>query len=154
MYIPWDHLSDLADLWVIKIKSLWSFARVVHRNHMNRAQNADQAARTCERFVYSVVKITRLYDYQTWQTFFEKFKRCAKVCGLFILDCAFWLLIGWASNTPITCLVWSVTDTWRVRTCSLSTVDAWAWMKFLDIFLYIVWLASCKYESLFRACTQ
>ena len=35
---------------------------------MNRTRNADHAARTCERFVYSIVKITRLYDYQTWQT--------------------------------------------------------------------------------------
>ena len=32
---------------------------------MNRARNADHAARTCERFVYSITKITRLYDYQT-----------------------------------------------------------------------------------------
>ena len=29
--------------------------------------------------------MTRLYDYQTWQTFFEKFTRSAKVCGLFSL---------------------------------------------------------------------
>ena len=27
-------------------------------------------ARTCERFAYFIVKITRLYDYQTWQTHF------------------------------------------------------------------------------------
>ena len=26
---------------------------------------------------------------------FEKFTRCAKVCGL---DCGFWVLIGWADN--------------------------------------------------------
>ena len=35
---------------------------------MIRARNADHAARTSERFVYSSVKITRLYDYQTWKT--------------------------------------------------------------------------------------
>ena len=61
---------------------------------MNRARNADHAARTCERFVYSLVKITRLYDYQTWHTHcFEKFTRCAKVCGLFSLIVRFgcWL---------------------------------------------------------------
>ena len=37
---------------------------------------------------------SKLYDYQTWQTHFcEKFTRCAKVCGLFFLGCAFgcWL---------------------------------------------------------------
>ena len=40
------------------------------RDHVNRARNA---ARTCERFVYSKVKITRPYDYQTWRTYlFEK----------------------------------------------------------------------------------
>ena len=83
-----DHVigfSDLVDLCVIKIKSLWSFAHVIRRYQVNRARNADHAASTCKRFVYSVVKITRLYGYQTWQIhfFFEKFTRCAKVCGLF-----------------------------------------------------------------------
>ena len=33
---------------------------------------------------------------------FEKLMRCAKVSGLFFLGCAFRMLIGWASNTPIT----------------------------------------------------
>ena len=37
-------VSDLFDLWVIKIKSLWSFAHVVRRDHVNRARNADHAA--------------------------------------------------------------------------------------------------------------
>ena len=55
--------SVLVHLWVTKIKkSLWSFARVVLRDHVNRARNADHAARTCEKFVYSVVKVTRLYQ--------------------------------------------------------------------------------------------
>ena len=51
--------------------------------------------RTVERFVYSVVKITRFFcDYQTWQThLFEKCMRCAKACGLF-----FFLLIGSAGK--------------------------------------------------------
>ena len=31
-------------------------------------------------------------------TCFEKFTRCAKLCGLFFLDCAFQLLIGWAGK--------------------------------------------------------
>ena len=62
--------SDLVDLWVITIKSLWSFAHVVRWDHVNRARNTDHAARTCEKFVYSTVTITRLYDYRTWQTHF------------------------------------------------------------------------------------
>ena len=61
-------ISNFVDLWVIKIKTLWSFAHAVHWDQVNRARNVDQAARTCERFVYSIVEITRLYDYQTWQT--------------------------------------------------------------------------------------
>ena len=56
--------SDLVDLWGIRIKSPRSFAHLVRRDHVNRARNAYQAARTCERFVYSVVKITIFYDYQ------------------------------------------------------------------------------------------
>ena len=41
---------------------------VVHKDQVNSAQDVDQAARTCERFVFSIVKITRLYDYQTRPT--------------------------------------------------------------------------------------
>ena len=32
--------------------------------------------------------------------FLEKFTRCAKVCGLFFLDCAFQMLICWADKLP------------------------------------------------------
>ena len=44
--------SNLADLWVIKIKSPGSFACIVRRDEMNRARKADRAARVCEKFVY------------------------------------------------------------------------------------------------------
>ena len=48
---------------------------------MNRARHSDDAARVCEQFVYSTVKITRLYDYQPWKIpFLEEFTRCAEVC--------------------------------------------------------------------------
>ena len=84
--------SDLVDLWVSnKNQSVWSFARVVRRDHVNRARHADHAARACDRFAYSIVKVTRLCDYQTWQTrfilFFEKFTSCAKVCEFFSWLC-------------------------------------------------------------------
>ena len=59
---------------------------------MNRARNTDHARRTCERFVYSKVKITRLYDYQTWQTSLEKEVR--KGMWAFFSR----LLIDWAGN--------------------------------------------------------
>ena len=71
--------SDIVDLWEIKIKkSPWSFAHVVRRDHVNRARNANHAARTYERFVYCRVKITRLHDYQTWQTHFWRNSRGAQ----------------------------------------------------------------------------
>ena len=41
--------------------------------------------------------IARLIIKHGWQVFGE-FTRCAKVCGLFFLDCAFWMLIGWADK--------------------------------------------------------
>ena len=60
---------------------------------MSRARNADHAARTCERFVYPVVKITRLPN------MVDTFTRCAKVCGLFFLI----VLADWLGRqTPIT----------------------------------------------------
>ena len=77
------YVSDLADLWVIKIKSPWTFARVVRRDHVNRAGNADHAARTCE----------------TVCLFFSLHFLHLEVCRLFfLLDCAFRVLIGWAVN--------------------------------------------------------
>ena len=66
---------------------------------MNRSRNADHAARICEKFVYSIVKKTRLYDYQTWQThYFEEFTGCAKFSGAFFSDCVFRVLIGCADK--------------------------------------------------------
>ena len=78
---------DLVDLWVIKIKkSLWSFALVVRRDHVNRARNTDHAVRTRERFVYSIAKITRFYDYQTWQTYLSRSSRGAqRFVGFFLI---------------------------------------------------------------------
>ena len=49
-------------------KSIWSFARVVRRDQVIRARHVDHTATTCDMFVYSIVKITRLHDYQTWPT--------------------------------------------------------------------------------------
>ena len=40
------------------------------RDQVNTARNVGHAARTCEHFVYSIVKITRLHDYQTWPRHF------------------------------------------------------------------------------------
>ena len=65
---------------------------------MNRARNTDDAARRCERFVYSTVKITRLHDYQTWQTHFSRNSRGAQRFVGFFLDCVFRMLIGWAGE--------------------------------------------------------
>ena len=82
--------SDLVELWVIKRKSPWSFAHVERQDHVNSVRNADHVASVRERFVYSIVKIARLHDYQM----FDKFTRCAKVCGLFSWLCWF----GWAGE--------------------------------------------------------
>ena len=79
-------------------KSPWSFAHVVHRDLVNRTRNTDHAARTCERFAYSIVIITRLYDYQTWRT--HSFE-ARKGLWAFFLDCAFRMLIGWADTDHV-----------------------------------------------------
>ena len=121
--------SDLVDLWVIKIKSLWSFAHVVRRDHVNRARNADHAARTCERFVYSIVKITRLYDYQTWQTRF--WRNLLELFSWLCFSDADWL----RRQTPITWLKlewkssqlwWGVNLVYIVGVCTFFTSpNAW-----------------------------
>ena len=67
---------------------------------MIRAWNADHAARTCERFFFTLlVQITRLYDYQAWQIFyFWEIHKVRKGLWALFLDCAFRMLIGWAGK--------------------------------------------------------
>ena len=71
---------------------------MVRRDQVNRTGNTDHAARTCQRFLYSTVSITRLYDYQTWQTQFVRNSRGAQRFVGFFLDCGFRALIGWAGK--------------------------------------------------------
>ena len=52
--------------------------------------------------------------------FFEKFTRCAKVCGLFFLDCAFWMLIGWADKLCSYTINWLFVGRHAVTTIFLS----------------------------------
>ena len=74
---------------------------VVSGDHVNRARNSDEAARTCEWFVYSKVKITKMHDYQTRTTYlYEKFTTL--YVGFFPLDCAFWVLVEWRRQTLVT----------------------------------------------------
>ena len=81
-YIEKNHLigfSDLVDLWVIKIKKpMILCACSTSRSSEQSTKNTDHTVRVCERFVYSVVKITRLYDYQTWKTRFWRNSRGAQ----------------------------------------------------------------------------
>ena len=70
---------------------------------MNRARNADHPARTHERFVYSIVKIIRLYNYQTWQTHFWRGSRgVQRLCGLFFSTVLFGCWLAQSRRTPIT----------------------------------------------------
>ena len=64
---------------------------------MNSVQNSDHAARTYERFVSHIVKLT-ISDYQTWQTHFLRNSEVAQRFVGSFLDCAFRMLIGWAGN--------------------------------------------------------
>ena len=100
----WSEFSDLVDLWVMKTKkSIWSFARVVHRDQVIRARHVDHTARTCDMFVYSIVKITRLHGQHTNVL---EIHGCAKVFGLFFLDVLFgrWLA-GQTNSDHMDCWV-------------------------------------------------
>ena len=65
---------------------------MVRQDQVNRVRNTDHAAWTCERFVYSIVEITRLY-------IFEKFMRCTKVCGPFFLIVVFGCWLAGQANS-------------------------------------------------------
>ena len=65
----------------------------------NRARNADQAARTCEKFADFMVRIIRLYYYQNMvDTFVWEIHEMRKwTCALFC-EYAFRVLIGWSDK--------------------------------------------------------
>ena len=58
---------------------------------MSRSREQSTKRRTSERFAYSIVKITRLYDYQTWQTNFLRNSRGAQ---RFVDSCFLIVLLG------------------------------------------------------------
>ena len=85
-------VRSMVNWFVGKIKIC---ARCTRRSHVQRRKYRS-SNKNIKRFVDFIVKI-RFYDYQTY--LFEKFMRCAKVCGLFfVLDFAFRLLTGWTSE--------------------------------------------------------
>ena len=57
-----------------------------------------QAASTCERFVYSTVKIARFYDYQKWPKLLRNSWGTQRFVGFYFLDCAFRVPIGWLAG--------------------------------------------------------
>ena len=99
LHLPCDLSFRYIDLWVIKIKSLWSFAHVVYRDQVNWARNADHAETGCEGFVYSKVKITKFYDYWTWQTHLFRIDELRKGLWVFVFFIVLArMLIGWAGK--------------------------------------------------------
>ena len=58
--------SDLADLWVIRIKSLILCARSTSRSRDLSKKRGSRSENMRE--VYSIVKMKRFYDDQTWPT--------------------------------------------------------------------------------------
>ena len=68
--------SFVGHLDVLKAYSIVLLLVVLYVVLYVAAENTDQAARTCERFVYSTVKNNRMYGYQTWPPHsFEKLMR-------------------------------------------------------------------------------
>ena len=121
-----SHTIGFSDLcWCVgnysEIKKV--FTHVVHWDHVNRARDADQAARACEIFVYSAVKVTRFFDYQTWQTYAWEISCVSQRYLCFFLDCACWVLIGCEQQTPITLRLWAIY--WKVSqlNCEFSIIS-------------------------------
>ena len=78
----WSDFPTLL-IWVIKIKKLMILCAHSTLRSSEQSTKTDQAARTYERFVYSIVKIRRMWLSNSMADIsFEKFMRCTKVCGL------------------------------------------------------------------------
>ena len=113
----------------INIKSPWSLAHVVRRDHVHRARNADYAARVYERFVNFISKMTRLSNIEL--AFLEEFTMRNIFVGLFFLTVLFGCWLAEQVNFHHIILekqrlsfdnkeqYWRVRDAWRV------TRDAW-----------------------------
>ena len=90
-------VSDLVDLWVIKIKKAMILcARSTSRSSEQSTKHRSHSKNM--RKVYYIVKITRCSDYQTWQTHFLRNSEVAQRYVVFFLDWAFRTLIGWADK--------------------------------------------------------
>ena len=74
---------------------------------MNRARNADHAARTCERFVYFIVKITSVWLSNMADTLLKNSRGAQRYVGFF-LGCAFRMLIGWGGKLRSHGICWSI----------------------------------------------
>ena len=79
--------SDLDDLWVIKIKK--PMILCAHSTSRSSEQSTKRRSRSG-----SMRKVCLFSSQSVWlsnmeDTFLERFTRCAKVCGLSFLDCAF-----------------------------------------------------------------
>ena len=86
--------SDLVGLWVIKIKK----PMILCAPSTPRSREARNAARTRERFVYSIVKITRFLWLSNMADIFSEIQEVRKGLWAFFLDCAIRVLIGWADK--------------------------------------------------------
>ena len=67
----WVKLCCISWRECVRVKGPWSFAYVVRRDHVNRAQNADHATRTCEILYYSqnnkIVWLSNMADTLVWE---------------------------------------------------------------------------------------
>ena len=86
-----------------KRKSPWSFAHVVHRDQVNTEQETQITQRDHANSFYSIVKITRLYNYQTWQTHFWRNSWCEVRKGLWSFSLLCFSGADWLSReAPVT----------------------------------------------------
>ena len=80
---------------------------------MNRARNTDHASRTCERFVYLIVKISDNQDFMIIKhgrhICLRNSRGAQRYVGFFPLDCAFQVLIGGSGHlAKLARLAWLV----------------------------------------------
>ena len=103
--------------WFVgETKSPWSFANVIP----SRSSEQSTKRRSRSENMWKVCLFCSQNNKIVWlsnaaDTFLEKFTKCAKVCGLFFLDCAFGMLIGWAGK------LWSRGDKCILMPCLHET---------------------------------
>ena len=83
--------SDNVDLWIIKIKSLWSFVHVVHRDQVNRTRNTWISSENVWKVCLFYSQNNKIFWWSNVRDTFSELKVCGLSSWFWFWDADHWL---------------------------------------------------------------